>query len=47
MSLFNKNGLKMILLGISNTIDTIQKYSSKHAFSVAKIGNIVFKPYTA
>ena len=35
----------MVLLGISNTINTLQRYSSKYSFNVTEIENIVFEPY--
>lgn len=37
--------MNLILVGISNTIDTLQKYSGKYSFKVSEIENIVFAPY--
>ena len=45
LSLFIKKSVNIILLGISNTIDTIQKYSSKYSFNITTIENVVFAPY--
>ena len=36
----------MILIGISNTIDTLQKYFFKFSIKLEDVDNIVFKPYT-
>lgn len=33
--LFLKKSVNLILLGISNTIDTLQKYSGKYSFKIA------------
>lgn len=47
MKLFQKKGLKLILIGISNTIDTLLKSSSKFCFKMHEIENIIFSPYTS
>jgi Cdc6-like AAA superfamily ATPase len=44
--LFSKKNINLILIGISNTIDTLQKYSSKFSFKINDIENVVFQPYT-
>lgn len=41
----NKN-LKILLLGISNTIDALEKYGDKLKVKVSEVTNIVFNPYT-
>lgn len=35
------------MVGVSNTIDTLQKYSGKYSFKVSDIENVVFAPYRA
>lgn len=47
MKLFQKKGLPIILIGISNTIDALQKYSGKFSFKIHEIDNVIFPPYTA
>lgn len=47
MRLFQKKGLDLILIGISNSIDVIQKSSLKYSFKIQEIENIIFPPYTA
>ena len=37
MTLFLKKSVNLVLLGISNTIDTLQKYSSKYSFNISDI----------
>jgi len=44
--LFGRKNIKLILIGISNTIDTLQKYSSKFSFKIQDIDNVVFSPYS-
>lgn len=47
MKLFQKKGFPIILIGISNTIDALQKYSGKFSFKIHEIDNVIFPPYTA
>lgn len=47
MKLFQKKGVPIILIGISNTIDALQKYSGKFSFKIHEIDNVIFPPYTA
>jgi Cdc6-like AAA superfamily ATPase len=47
MKLFQRKGLRLILIGISNTIDTLLKSSKKFNFKMQEIENIIFAPYTA
>lgn len=47
MKLFQKKGLRLILIGISNTIDTLLKSSSKFCFKMQDIENVIFPPYNA
>lgn len=39
--------MNLVLVGISNTIDTLQKYSGNYSFKVTDIENVVFSPYKA
>ena len=34
-----------MLIGVSNTIDTLTKYSKSIAINIKEIKNIVFEPY--
>jgi len=47
LSLFLKKTVNLVLIGISNTIDCLQKYSGKYSFKVTEIENVVFSPYRA
>lgn len=47
LTLFQKKSVNLVLVGISNTIDTLQKYSGKYSFKVSEIENVVFAPYKA
>lgn len=47
LKLFQRRGLRFILIGISNTIDTLLKSSKKFGFKMQDIDNIIFSPYTA
>jgi Cdc6-like AAA superfamily ATPase len=47
LKLFQKKSLRLILIGISNTIDTLLKSSKKFGFKMQDIENIIFSPYTA
>lgn len=47
MKLFQRKGLKLMLIGISNTIDTVLKSSNKFGFKIHEVENIIFSPYTA
>jgi Cdc6-like AAA superfamily ATPase len=47
MKLFQKKGLRLILIGISNTIDTLLKCSNKFGFKIHEVENVIFSPYTA
>jgi Cdc6-like AAA superfamily ATPase len=47
MKLFQKKGLRLILIGISNTIDILLKSSSKFCFKMHDVENIIFSPYNA
>jgi Cdc6-like AAA superfamily ATPase len=38
--------LKIVMLGISNTIDALEKYCEKLKINVNEVTNIVFNPYT-
>lgn len=46
MKLFQKKNLNIILIGISNTIDTLLKSSNKFCFKMHDIENVIFPPYT-
>lgn len=39
--------MDLILIGISNSIDVIQKSAMKFSFKIHEIENIIFPPYTA
>ena len=43
--LFSNPKIDIMLLGISNTIDAMVKYSKNIALNINEIKNIVFKPY--
>ena len=45
LTLFLKKSANLVLLGISNTINTLQRYSSKYSFNIGEIENVVFEPY--
>jgi Cdc6-like AAA superfamily ATPase len=47
MKLFQKKGLRLILIGISNTIDTLLKCCNKFGFKIHEVENVIFSPYTA
>ena len=47
LTLFLKRSVNLILVGISNTIDAIQKYSGNYSFKVSEIVNLVFAPFKA
>lgn len=44
-SLFSNRKFSILLIGISNTIDTLEKYSERLKVRIPDITNIVFKPY--
>lgn len=45
-SLFSNKNLKIMLIGISNDIDALEKYGPKFNVGVSDVSNIVFNPYT-
>lgn len=44
--IFTNRNLKIVMLGISNTIDALEKYCEKLKINVSEVTNIVFNPYT-
>jgi Cdc6-like AAA superfamily ATPase len=45
LTLFSKKELNLGLIGVSNTIDALEKYNAKVFFSLYEIRNLVFSPY--
>lgn len=43
--LFSNPNLNLMMIGVSNTIDALAKYSKNIALNLNEIKNIVFEPY--
>ena len=44
--IFTNRNLRIVMVGISNTIDALEKYCEKININVSEVTNIVFNPYT-